>query len=116
MSEVYAVCSDCGVDLPTPQDAHEHSQATMTPTGATSGVTARGHGYRVINPTPEEKARRIVDREVGDAMEQARENAFEGLDREIRAGRITEGEVSEHIRYYDGFADEWAEWVADGAR
>ena len=41
MSEVYAVCSDCGVDLPTPQDAHEHSQATMTPTGAsrpTAGI------------------------------------------------------------------------------
>jgi hypothetical protein len=107
----YAVCVEegCGIALPTPEDAEKHGKETMRATGDVTGVTARGHARRILNPTREQQA----DRAVGYEIERATERAFEALDREIEAGRLTRAEVTKAMRYYPDFADGWAEWNAD---
>jgi hypothetical protein len=105
----YAVCAQegCKVALPTPEDAREHIDATMTPTGATTGVTATAHSYRILNPTPEEKAQRAVDR----IVQTATERACEDLDSEIQSGRVQPDDVRTALSRYPDFSDEWDAWT-----
>lgn len=107
----YAVCVEegCGIALPTPEDAARHGNETMRATGATTGVTARGHSRRILNPTPQEKA----DRAVARIVEEAIERAFEDIDREISNGGMTRAEATEALRWFPDFTDGWAEWNED---
>lgn len=111
----YAICKHdgCAADLPTPADVKKHTAETMAPTGATTGITARSHAYEVVNPSPEEEAERAAQSVVGRAIQEAQERAFEEIDREIDAGRVTKEAVTKELRHYPDFADGWAEWRDD---
>lgn len=109
----YAVCTreGCRIALPTPEDARKHGNDTMEPTGATTGVTARGHGYSVLNPTRDEQVTRMV----GFEIDQATTRAFEALDSMVDEGRLTREEITKALRWYPDFSDGWSEWNQDGA-
>lgn len=111
----YAHCLDCPATFSERAAANAHGLATMTPTGE-PGVTARGHGYQVDNPTPEEQAESRARSTVGYAIERAMDAAFDDLDSDIRRGYITEDEVTAQMRFYSDFAAAWDEWRAEADR
>lgn len=108
----YAACNDCGITLPTPEAAQAHAAETFKPAARTDGVLAESHGYRTLNPTPEERARWKVHGEVDDAIERC----MERLDDLVRDGELTEAEVEDGLLGYPDFADAWVEWLQEENR
>jgi len=69
----YARCltEGCGFVADTKEQMSAHADESMTPTGATTGVTASGHSYRVENPSRADALRSKVMQEADDALESA---------------------------------------------
>jgi len=69
----YARCltEGCGFVADTKEQMSAHAAESMTPTGATTGVAAQGHSYRVENPSRADALRSEVMREADDALENA---------------------------------------------
>jgi len=69
----YARCltDGCGFVADTKEEMAAHSTESMVSTGAASGVTARGHSYRVENPSRVDALRRAVEMEIEDVLESA---------------------------------------------
>jgi len=109
----YGICTTdgCGVEFADREEMRAHQDATLAPTGE-PGVVARSHGARIVNPTPEEVAENAARRAVGRAIEDAQEQAFADLDREISLGYATEEAVTKELRYYPDFSDGWDEYRA----
>lgn len=103
----YARCLTCDLVLPTPDEARQHSQDSMEPVTGEGSVIARGHSYRIVNPTPEERAASQVRREVEDAVLRC----MEDLDTMVYRGRLTVDQVREGLRDYPDFRDAWDEYV-----
>ncbi|WP_372595641.1 hypothetical protein [Actinotalea sp.] len=106
----YAACLNCGAEFDDREAMYAHQSDTLAPTGATSGVTARGHRVRVENPTPEEVEATRIRWMVSRAVDEAIESAMGDLLREVERGRITAEQVAAELRGTD-FEDAWAEWV-----
>ena len=110
----HSICNDCGEEFASRAEAQSHGEATMTPTGATTGITARGHTVRTVNPTPEEQAESRLRSIVGSAVSDALDRAFDRLDTAIRRGEATEEDVTRELQNYPDFADGWDEWREAG--
>lgn len=111
----YAECTNCDETFADREAARAHASATLAATGV-PGIAARGHAYRVVNPTPEEQAASRARYTVDRAIEDAQQSAFEDLDRAIRRGNVTEESITDALRWYSDFADAWDEWRKDGDR
>jgi len=114
-TDKYAICLDCGVEHEDREAMLVHGKETSAPVDPPEhGVVARGHRSRVVNPTPEEVQASHVRYTVGRAIQDAVEEAYEDLDREIRRGGITKEEVDKELRGYPDFSDGWDEWWDEG--
>jgi hypothetical protein len=106
----YAECITCGISLTTPDDAARHRSETLAAASET-GVDARSHGTRILNPTPEEIAKSRIRREV----ERAIERCMDDLDTLVHRGEFTDEQVREELGWFPDFSDAWDEYVTDGA-
>lgn len=105
----YAACNDCPETFTDRDAMRAHQTATLTPTGE-AGVTARSHGSRVVNPTPQEREANQIRREIDHVVEDAIEQAMEELDRKVCSGILTEEQVTDALRSYPDFEEAWQEW------
>lgn len=113
-AQPYAVClaDGCGVEFANREEASQHGSDTMTATSPEEqarGVMARGHGYRVVNPTDEEIARGRIH----DEMETALEDFCSSVDRLVERGTVTPGHVKAALRGYADFQDAWDDWMQE---
>ena len=113
MSTHYAECVECGEKTNTRAAALAHSSSTMQASGADSGVTASGHSFTVVNPTPDELNQRRIDSKVNWAIDDAIQSAIEELERDVERGDITAAEVASALNAYPDFADAWDEYRAE---
>lgn len=111
--EPYARCQHdgCGFTADTKEQIAEHSRATMAPTGE-PGVIARGHSYRVENPSRAEALEQAVQREADDAMESAATEFVDGVYRLHTREGVPLKELTEAVKHTE-FAQAWADYIAD---
>lgn len=109
MTANYAKCTTCGIDLATPADAEQHRHETFEAARNTPGAETRGHATRVVNPTPEEVAAGRVRQVVEDALHEA----MGRLDDLVDSGIVTTAQVTEELRWFSDFSDEWDEWLQE---
>lgn len=105
----YARCLVCDTVLPTPADAQQHSNDTMTPVDNEPGVVARAHRMRILNPTPLELAENDVRYEVDRAIERCCGELWSDVER----GEHSRDDVTKALAYYPDFAEVWDEWVRE---
>jgi hypothetical protein len=103
----YGKCQDCDIDLADRDAVTAHGRETMAPTNE-SGIIARGHRVRIINPTEAEQRASTVRMRLGDALDDACESLYERVER----GEFTAAEVSEHLWMFD-LRDQWDDYVAE---
>lgn len=103
----YAKCQDCGIVLADRDAVRAHGRDTMAPTGK-AGIVARGHRVSIENPTESERQASRVRMRIGDALSEAVEELYEGVER----GDFTAAEVSAEMWAFD-LRDSWDEYVAE---
>jgi len=110
---VYAICKDCPETFADREVMLAHQRGTMAPTREETGVVARGHSVRVVNPTPEEIETKRVRGIVDDAIESALHDAMEELDRAVQQGKITDEQVARELLDHRDFSDAWFEFLQE---
>ena len=101
--EPYGRCAVCGLGLADRAAASEHGRETMAPTGAGTGVIARGHPIHVLNPPREDLVGRAVSFVVDDAVVEA-VNHLLGM---LSDDGLSEDEVTSSLSSYPDFLDGW---------
>lgn len=101
--EPYGRCAVCGLKVADRAAASEHGQETMTPTGAETGVVARGHRIHVLNPPREN----LVDRAVSSVVDEAVVEAVNHLLGMLGDDGLSEDEVTSSLSSYPDFLDGW---------
>ena len=110
--EPYARCYDCPATFFDREAMLDHAKATMAPTGNESGVIARGHSTRVVNPTPEEIEKSRVVGLIESVVAHALDDAMEALERLVDRDRIMREQITQTLseRGHVDFAEAWEEW------
>lgn len=108
LTKSYAKCEDCGLDLADRDAVTAHGRDTMTPTGATSGITASGHRVSIVNPTESEIQASRVRMKIQDALDSAYEDLYDSIER----GEFTAEQVKAEMWVFD-VADGWDDYVAE---
>lgn len=107
--EPYGRCAVCGLGLADRAAASDHGRETMVPTGAGTGVIARGHRIHVLNPPREDLVSRAVSSVVDDAVVEA-VNHLLGM---LGDDGLSEEEVTSSLSSYPDFLDEWQNALFD---
>lgn len=93
-------------------DAHL-KEVGMTETGTTMGVTARGHSYRVTNPSRPERIASALQREVNDGIDELLTDVIDEAWKMIEREGVTREEITSALGgtvYGDiDLAEAWAE-------
>lgn len=109
--EPYARCSDCDFVAQSKEDMSVHTSETMKPTGDSTGVTARSHGYRITNPSREDAIRTTVLMEESDALNSAADEFVESIYALHERHGASLRELTEAVKLTE-FASAWAEYIA----
>jgi len=116
----YARCltEGCGFVADTKEQMSTHAAESMTPTGATTGITAQGHSYRVENPSREEALRSAVMREADDALESALTDFADSVYRLHTNDDVPLVELTAAVKEAspsEEWDEAWAEYIEDEA-
>ncbi|MGV8913772.1 MAG: hypothetical protein ACOH14_14255 [Rhodoglobus sp.] len=114
----YARCltEGCGFVADTKEQMSTHSAESMTPTGAATGVTARGHSYRVENPSRADALRSEVMREADDALDSALTKFVDSVFRLHRNDGVPLADLTEAVKSASPsheWGAAWAEYIED---
>ena len=102
----YAACVTCDEHLSDREAMDAHMDATLE-----VSTEGRSHQVRVVNPTPEERAKSrasvLVALAVGDAIERC----MDGLYSDVRSGTIPASDVVEALNSNPDIADAWDDYA-----
>lgn len=97
----YGKCLECGLLLPTREEASAHMSETLAQSNKRVG-----HRVRLNPNTDEQRAKHLVARAIDDAVERF----CEEIDIAVSRGDMTKKDAVEAMSDYPDFADAWQEW------
>lgn len=101
----YGLCADCGMKLPTQDEARAHMRITFEE--ATPQGHSKGHRVRILNP---DRASRIKSR-VSSMVDDAIQDAMEEIYRLVERDQASTEEITEALSWHSDFADAWQEYA-----
>ncbi|AWN07775.1 hypothetical protein HOT31_gp104 [Microbacterium phage Hendrix] len=106
----YGTCLTCGEVIQTSEDATAHLSKTFDESKAVRGdLSATSHRVQGTNPDRASRIQSFVDQEIEDALE----NLYEELDREVTRNNLTEEELTEALRDASAdLVDGWKRYIA----